>query len=134
MKSPCCLCVCVPPSVNFQMPEPVFMKPGMHIIVTEPISTAYFINPPISVCVCMSRTHIVARQRSVNTFPQQGIHAATCSRWFVARGFFYPEDGGDVPPKRRFTQDQHGATSQKTTFFLIEELLEALFSMWSGSY
>jgi hypothetical protein len=26
----------------------------------------------------------------------------------------YPEDGGDVPPKRRFLQDPHGATSQKT--------------------
>jgi hypothetical protein len=22
--------------------------------------------------------------------------AATCSRWFFARGFFYPEDGGDM--------------------------------------
>jgi hypothetical protein len=22
--------------------------------------------------------------------------AATCSRWFLARGFFYPEDGGDM--------------------------------------
>jgi hypothetical protein len=22
--------------------------------------------------------------------------AATCSRWFPARGFFYPEDGGDM--------------------------------------
>jgi hypothetical protein len=22
--------------------------------------------------------------------------AATCSRWFHARGFFYPEDGGDT--------------------------------------
>jgi hypothetical protein len=22
--------------------------------------------------------------------------AATCSRWFFARGFFYPEDGGDT--------------------------------------
>jgi hypothetical protein len=24
-----------------------------------------------------------------------------------------------VPPKRRFTQDQHGATSQKTAFFIV---------------
>jgi hypothetical protein len=22
--------------------------------------------------------------------------SATCSRWFLARGFFYPEDGGDM--------------------------------------
>jgi hypothetical protein len=24
------------------------------------------------------------------------VAAATCSRWFLARGFFYPEDGGDT--------------------------------------
>jgi hypothetical protein len=24
------------------------------------------------------------------------IAAATCSRWFLARKFFYPEDGGDT--------------------------------------
>jgi hypothetical protein len=39
--------------------------------------------------------------------------------WFLVHGFFYPEDGGDIPPKRRFTQDIHGATSQKTAFFII---------------
>jgi hypothetical protein len=25
-----------------------------------------------------------------------GQSEATCSRWFPARGFFYPEDGGDT--------------------------------------
>jgi hypothetical protein len=30
---------------------------------------------------------------------------------------FYSEDGGDVPPKRRFTQALHRATSQRTVFF-----------------
>jgi hypothetical protein len=24
------------------------------------------------------------------------VAAATCSRWFLARGFFYPVDGGDM--------------------------------------
>jgi hypothetical protein len=37
---------------------------------------------------------------------------ATCSCRFLARGFFYPEDGGDV-----FLL--HGATSQKTAFFIV---------------
>jgi hypothetical protein len=46
--------------------------------------------------------------------------AATCSRWFLARGFLYPEDGEYVPPKRRFTQYLHGTTSQKTAFFKLE--------------
>jgi hypothetical protein len=40
--------------------------------------------------------------------------AATCSRWFLPRGFFYPEDGG------QFTQEVHGATSQKTAFFKVQ--------------
>jgi hypothetical protein len=38
---------------------------------------------------------------------------------FHSRGFFYPEDGYG-PPKRRFIlQDIHGATSQKTAFFIV---------------
>jgi hypothetical protein len=46
--------------------------------------------------------------------------AATCSRWFLARGFFYPEDGGDTfLRKRRFTQELHGTTPQKTAFFIV---------------
>jgi hypothetical protein len=46
--------------------------------------------------------------------------AATCSRWFPFRGFFYPEDGGEyVPPERRLTQDLQSAISQKTTFFIV---------------
>jgi hypothetical protein len=45
--------------------------------------------------------------------------AATCSRWFLARGFFYPRRYRRyLPPKRRLTEDLHSATSQKTTFFL----------------
>jgi hypothetical protein len=39
-----------------------------------------------------------------------------CSRWFLARGFFCPEDGGDAF-FRFISQDLHGATSQKTAFF-----------------
>jgi hypothetical protein len=46
--------------------------------------------------------------------------AATCSRWFFARGFFYPEDEKRYdPPKRRFNRPHlHGATPQKTAFFI----------------
>jgi hypothetical protein len=40
--------------------------------------------------------------------------AAICSRWFLARGFFYPEDGGDT-----FLRNVRNATSQKTTFFIV---------------
>jgi hypothetical protein len=44
---------------------------------------------------------------------------AASSRWFLARGLFYPEDGDDVTSKRQFTQDLHGDTSQKTAFFIV---------------
>jgi hypothetical protein len=47
--------------------------------------------------------------------------ASTCSRWFVSSGFFYPEDGGDIPPKRRFT-DLHYVTAQKTVFFIVTDV------------
>jgi hypothetical protein len=40
---------------------------------------------------------------------------ASCSNWFLARGFFYPEDGGDMfLPKCLFIQDLHGAA-----FFIV---------------
>jgi hypothetical protein len=52
MLSPCCLCVCVPPFINFWMPELIFIKLRMYIMAPETISTAYFINPsPQSLCV-----------------------------------------------------------------------------------
>jgi hypothetical protein len=43
-----CLCICVSAPVKLWMAEPVFIKLGMYIVEHEPISTAYFINPPIS--------------------------------------------------------------------------------------
>jgi hypothetical protein len=47
------VCVSVYPPINFWMCELIFMKLGIYILAPEPISTAYFINPPISLCVCM---------------------------------------------------------------------------------
>jgi hypothetical protein len=59
-----CVSVCLsPPSpINFWMTELIFMKFGMYIMASQPISTAYFINPAhqsLSVCVFP----YVARQR-----------------------------------------------------------------------
>jgi hypothetical protein len=49
--------------------------------------------------------------------------AATYSRWFLARGFFYPENGSDMFLRNvGFTQDLHGAASQKTAFFKLFEI------------
>jgi hypothetical protein len=39
------LAVCGSPPINFQMPEPIFMKLGMYIMAPKPILMAYFINP-----------------------------------------------------------------------------------------
>jgi hypothetical protein len=35
-------------------------------------------------------------RRFGGTYRLQPQSAATCSRWLLARGFFYPEDGGDT--------------------------------------
>jgi hypothetical protein len=35
------------------MPEPIFIKLGMYIMAPEFISTAYFINPSLCVCMCI---------------------------------------------------------------------------------
>jgi hypothetical protein len=35
--------------------------------------------------------------RNTHALTRAHAHAhATCSRWFLTRGFFYPEDGGDT--------------------------------------
>jgi hypothetical protein len=48
----------------------------------------------------------------------EGIHKlvaqATCSRWFLARGFFYPEDGGDT-----FLRNVCSHKNYKTVFFMV---------------
>jgi hypothetical protein len=39
---------------------------------------------------------------------------------FPIRGFFYPEDGGEMFLRNvGFYKDPHGATSQKATFFIV---------------
>jgi hypothetical protein len=74
VRSAFCLYICVPvyPLMKFWMPQPVFMKLGMHIMEPELISTAYFIiNPsPQSVCLYMYPI-IVARKRLGKSLPRQ---------------------------------------------------------------
>jgi hypothetical protein len=60
MRSPCCLCVRVSHPINFGMAE-LFMKLGMYIMASEPISTSFLINPSQTVAMYVSA--IVARQR-----------------------------------------------------------------------
>jgi hypothetical protein len=33
------VCISVSTLINFRMPQPIFMKLGMHIMATEPVST-----------------------------------------------------------------------------------------------
>jgi hypothetical protein len=40
MRSPCCLCVCESPPMNFWMPERIFTKFNMHIMALEPMRTS----------------------------------------------------------------------------------------------
>jgi hypothetical protein len=51
------------------MIEPIFLKLGMYIMEPKSISMAYFINFPISQCVCMCIHLIVARQRLGKNLP-----------------------------------------------------------------
>jgi hypothetical protein len=47
--------VSVYPLINFWMPQPIFMKLGIYIMTSEPISVAYLMNPSHqSVCLCVS--------------------------------------------------------------------------------
>jgi hypothetical protein len=85
MRSPSYVSVClwIPPA-NFWMAEPIFMKLDMYIMATEPISTTYFMNPCVSVCVfrlsLQSNGSVKcippfgARQRLGKHVPAQRIH------------------------------------------------------------
>jgi hypothetical protein len=69
-----CVCVSLTPTSNFRMPEPVVMKLGVYIIASEPISTAYFINPSHqSVCLYVYSPLSLLGNGSVNTFPLYSI-------------------------------------------------------------
>jgi hypothetical protein len=57
------VCVSVNPSINFWIPEPIFMKLCIYILTLELIWTAYFINPSHqSVCLYRICTPL-SRQR-----------------------------------------------------------------------
>jgi hypothetical protein len=61
-------CVSVNPLLLTWIPGPVFTKLGMHIMLPEPIWTAYYINASRqSVCMCIPP--IVARQRLGKLYP-----------------------------------------------------------------
>jgi hypothetical protein len=63
------------------MPEPVFVKIDVYIMASEPISTAYFINPSHqSVCI----SPIVARQQLVKNFTAATNTHATTEELLVA--------------------------------------------------
>jgi hypothetical protein len=55
-------------------------------------------------------------------------------RWFIARGFLIPWRWRRcVPPKRRFTQYLYDATSQKTVFFIVTDVITSdLGVKWSN--
>jgi hypothetical protein len=59
----------------------------------------------------------VSQEDAASIFRVFSIFLKSAATWFLARRFFYPERRY-VPPKRRFTQDLHGATTQKTAFFI----------------
>jgi hypothetical protein len=54
-----------------------------------------FVQPPVHVSSSLADISNLKMEviRSSETSVQS---AATCSRWFLARGLFYPEDGGDT--------------------------------------
>jgi hypothetical protein len=65
IRSPLCLCLCIPTPLSSWIPEPIFMKLGMYNMVPETISIVYFINSSHqSVCMCIPyRCWATARTR-----------------------------------------------------------------------
>jgi hypothetical protein len=45
------------------MSEPIFIRLGIYVVVPEPISVAYFINPPNQpVCLCMYPPNVAKKR------------------------------------------------------------------------
>jgi hypothetical protein len=74
MRPPCSLCVCITHPINFQMREPLFVELGMYIMAPEPLSSAYFMNPSISLCFYMCISLPLTGTGSVKTLPWQQTH------------------------------------------------------------
>jgi hypothetical protein len=76
------------------MPEPIFMKLGMYIMASEPVSTAYFINPSHqSVSVYVFLLSLLGNG-SVKTSPRQRIHAIEELLAFSMRSVSYQRKVG----------------------------------------
>jgi hypothetical protein len=70
------------------MPEPNFQKLGMYIMASDPISTAYFINPSHQTVY----PPMLLSNGSIDTFPRQQLHTIIkelLEAWFSMRSVFY---------------------------------------------
>jgi hypothetical protein len=88
LRNRMCFCVymlCTSlPLINFQMPEPVFMKLGVYIMAPEPFSAAYVMKPSHqSVCLYVY-THLVARPRIGKNVTAATNRQATIEQLFDA--------------------------------------------------
>jgi hypothetical protein len=82
IQSPCCLYVCESPPINFWMPEPIFMKPGMYIMAPEPISMAYFINPSHqSLCLYVYPPNVAKQRLGKNVTATKNTYATKTDCW-----------------------------------------------------
>jgi hypothetical protein len=81
------------------MPEPVFMKIGVYIMTSEPISTVYFIIPSYQSTCLYVYPPIVARQRLVkNATMETNTHAKIeelLDASFLMRPLSYQRKVGD---------------------------------------
>jgi hypothetical protein len=80
MRSPCCPCIYESPSINFWMPEPVVIRPGMYIIAPEPISTAYFRNPSHQ-SLCLSCVPPIGLGKHVSAVTNTRMSVPIIARW-----------------------------------------------------
>jgi hypothetical protein len=66
------------------------------------------------------RVHLVwtdVSEESIASIFRIEKSASEESAWFLARGFFYPEDGGDTFLRNVGSHKIYTVTSQKTAFF-----------------
>jgi hypothetical protein len=70
-----------PPPFNFWMPESIFMKLGMHIMASEPIWMAYFVNPSHQSAFLYVCPSIVAKQWLCKNVTAASTNGTTEELW-----------------------------------------------------
>jgi hypothetical protein len=132
MRSPYFVCVCVSPPINFRVPEPIFMKLGIHDVTCRPI-VRKLVNKYVSVEIDSWKltnygTHFHGHEWSTNIsldtdtlykrlfwsqWSQSRVEAASNTSTVTLRVVGDDEKGSFESETVKYGHESHGTRTQK---------------------